>query len=301
MRKSSLNGAGGSALFARIKQWRGGRNRRSAPRFSIPALFAYYWDGGVARAHEVLNISETGAYFNAPLCYPGTIIELTLQTNPHGTNGAGPTPGVLRVPARVVRFDPGGLGVQFVYAYPSQRKEMQTFLGAVRAEGIRVRKASKGQALIEFALTVPLLFVLLANLVNFGAFLFGWITVANAARSGAQYAVMAGASVGGPAPPSAAQVNAVITQDISSLLNRASLKYRVCTNYNGTSTCTGSAGYAPPAAAGDPEAAHYVAGTVDVSYTYQAPIPVFDFVGLGIRATLPSATIHRRAVMRMIQ
>src|SRR5207247_8711258 len=57
------------------------------------------------------------------------------------------------------------------------------------------KSAAGGQALIEFALILPLLLVLIVNVVNFGAFFFAWITVANAARSGAQYMCLGGASV----------------------------------------------------------------------------------------------------------
>ena len=55
---------------------------------------------------------------------------------------------------------------------------------------------------------------------------------------------------------------------------------------------------APPA---DPEPATYILTTVDVTYTFQPPIPLWNFAKLGISATLPPTTIHRRAVMRMLQ
>src|SRR5689334_13196747 len=115
---------------ARIPRSLRARDKRTAPRFAGSGLFAYYWDGGIARAHEVVNISETGAYFNAPVCYVGTIIELTLQTGPNGANGSGTGQTVFRVPAKVARIDPGGLGVQFVFAHINQRKEIRSFLNA---------------------------------------------------------------------------------------------------------------------------------------------------------------------------
>jgi hypothetical protein len=40
---------------------------------------------------------------------------------------------------------------------------------------------------------------------------------------------------------------------------------------------------------------------VDVTYTYQPLISLWSFPGLGIQATIPSTTIHRQAVMRMLQ
>jgi Flp pilus assembly protein TadG len=153
--------------------------------------------------------------------------------------------------------------------------------------------------LIEFALLLPLLFLLIANLVNFGAYLNAWITVANAARAGVQYMVLAGASVGGPAPPEALEITAVVTVDISALINRASLQVRACTNNNGTVTCSGTGGGGSPPS--DPEPLFYVLAAVDVTYTYQPLIPVWSFPRLGIYLTLPSSTIHRSGTMRMLQ
>lgn len=159
-------------------------------------------------------------------------------------------------------------------------------------------RSSRGQALIELAMILPLLFLFIVNVVNFGAFFFAWITIANAARTGAQYKVMGGASVNSPAPATSAQITTLVTNDISSLLNRASLAVRVCTNNNAVVSCAGPGTYVPPA---DPEPAAYVLATVDVTYTYQPPIPLWSFPNLRIYATLPSTTIHRKGVMRMIQ
>ena len=151
---------------------------------------------------------------------------------------------------------------------------------------------------MEFALILPMVFLLIVNAVNFGAFLFAWITVANGARAGAQYMVQGRATVGTPTPATAAQITTLITSDISSLLNRASLAVRVCKNNNGVQACSGPGAYTPPA---DPEPAKYVLVSVDVTYTYQPLLPLWDFPALGIHATLPATTIHRQASMRMLQ
>ena len=60
-----------------------------------------------------------------------------------------------------------------------------------------------------------------------------------------------------------------------------------------------ASGVGRPAA--DPEPEQYVLATVDVTYTYQPLIPLWDFPALGVHATLPPTTIHRTAAMRMIQ
>src|SRR2546426_7791946 len=97
----------------------------------------------------------------------------------------------------------------------------------------RRERSMDGQALIEFGLVLPLLFLFIVNVVNFGGFFFAWITVANGARAGAQYAIMGGASVSAPTPATSWQIAAVVTQGISSLPNRGSFVVRVCSYHNG--------------------------------------------------------------------
>ncbi len=160
------------------------------------------------------------------------------------------------------------------------------------------RPRSTGQALIEFILIFPMLFLMIVNAINFGAFFFDWITVANAARTGVSYWVLGSAAVGAPTPATPAQITTLVTNDISSLLNRSSLVVRVCKNSNGTISCTGSGSGAPTI---DPEAPKYVSASVDVTYTFQPPIPLFTFTNLRIHATLPSTTIHWKATMRVLQ
>lgn len=56
---------------------------------------------------------------------------------------------------------------------------------------IRPQHASesrRGQALIEFALVLPLLLILLVLAIDFGRVFFGWVSLTNAARIGANYA-----------------------------------------------------------------------------------------------------------------
>ena len=165
-------------------------------------------------------------------------------------------------------------------------------------------ESCRGQSLVELALILPLVLLLIVNAINFGAFLYAVITVANAARTGADYMVQAGASVGGAvAPDPTLQVIPLVRADCGSLPNKAvgALTVRVCTNNssNGTTVVTCSDG--STTAPADPEPNTYVAGTVDVTYTYQPLIALWDFPGLHIHATLPTSTIHRQSVTRMIQ
>ena len=163
---------------------------------------------------------------------------------------------------------------------------------------VKDHSGSAGQSLVEFTLILPLIFLLILNAVNFGGFLFAWITIANGARAGAEYMSQGTASIGAPAAPTAAQVTTLVTNDISSLMNRSSLIVRVCTNNSGTIACTGSGSQTPPA---DPDPSSYVLGSVDVTYTFQPFMSAWNFAGLGIYLTLPRTTIHQRAVMRVLQ
>src|SRR6266536_107175 len=152
----------------------------------------------------------------------------------------------------------------------------------------RRRRAGSGQALIEFALVLPLLFLLIILVVNVGSMMYAWVTVSNAARAGAQYAMMGGVSVHGGAPPSAAAITTLVTTDLQSLPNRASAIVTICQNNNATVTCSGAlpAGLSNPP--NDPEnTAIYCLKSVDVNYTYQPFIRVWSFSGLGI--SLPAA------------
>jgi Flp pilus assembly protein TadG len=160
-------------------------------------------------------------------------------------------------------------------------------------------KDNKGQALIEFILILPMVFLLIVNLVNFGGFFYAWITVANAARAGANYASLGGASVGLLGTATGTQITNVIRADIASLPNRSSLVVNVCKNVNGTVSNPPLAGTCTSIPA-DPEPASSILVTVDVTYTYVPFIRVFSFPSLGVYLTLPPTTVYQRAQMRSI-
>lgn len=161
-------------------------------------------------------------------------------------------------------------------------------------------RQKRGNALVEFALVLPLLFLLIVNVVNFGGMLFAWIAVTHATRTGAQYLAMGPSTVGEKMNPSVSNattgVAALVSEDLHALPNSASASVRVCINNNGTITCN-VAGGSPPA---DPEPALFITGTVEVTYTYTPFISAWSFPGLHIFATLPPTTIHRMAVMRLL-
>lgn len=280
---------------------------RGAPRIFEPDLVVYYWDGAVPAGHQLRDVSPTGAYLYTPeRWYPGTIIRLLLQKDePRVTGARAGGPASASIPARVVRHGSDGVAVEFLYRNPGDRQLLAELVAGIAPEAsTQPGKAApknpfrRGQALIEFALIIPLIFLLIVNTVNFGAFLFAWITVANAARAGAQYWVLGSAAVATPTAATASQVTTLVTNDISSLLARSSLVVRACKNNNSVVTCTGAGSQVPPA---DPEPLTYISTSVDVTYTYQPPISLWSFARLGIYATLPPTTVHRQAVMRMLQ
>jgi Flp pilus assembly protein TadG len=285
---------------------------RRASRIFEPKVVVYYWDGSVPTGHQLRDISPTGAYlYTSERWYPGTIIRLLLQKEQTPVVGGEPAVGATAeaasasIPARVIRHGSDGVAVEFLHRNPEDRQFLVQLIAGMPGRASTTpgklaagNRSRRGQALIEFALIVPLLLLLIINAVNFGSFLFGWITIANAARAGAQYWVLGSAAVTTPTAATAGQVTTLVSNDISSLLGRSSLIVRACKNNNSVVTCTGTGSQVPPA---DPEPATYISTSVDVTYTYQPPIPLWSFAKLGIYATLPPTTIHRQAVMRMLQ
>jgi Flp pilus assembly protein TadG len=286
--------------IGKMKGWlaREEEEPRRGPRSIHPEILVYYWDGSAPEGRRVHDISQSGAYICTPeRWYPGTIIRLILQRGRRADSAMAPSASIC-IPARVVRHGSDGVAVEFVFRNRQEEESLRTFLGAipvppggsVPGNGTSRRK---GQALVEFALLVPLVFLLAVNAVNFGGYLFAWITVANAARSGADYMSMSSASVGRPTAATLAQITTLVTNDVASLMNRSSLVVATCTN--NTTAANGCTTFF------DPEAPTYTLATVDVTYTYKPYIPLFSFPKLGIGATLPSSTIHRKAVVRMLQ
>jgi Flp pilus assembly protein TadG len=289
--------------IGRIKRWllhQDDSEMRRAARSSEPEVIVYYWDGSAPEGRRLRDISQSGAYiYTTERWYPGTIVRIILQGCKIAAREDGTTSPAAStcIPARVVRHGADGVAVEFAFRDKEEQESLRTFLARIPPQpeqtvAGKIPLRSAGQALVEFALIIPLVLVLAVNAVNFGGFLFAWITVAGAARSGAQYMIMSSASPGAPAAPSSALVTTLVTNDVFSLLNKASLVVAECTNSTATAACGTSA---------DPEAPTYTLAAVDVTYTYKPLIPLFSFTQLGISATLPAGTIHRKAVMRMLQ
>ena len=68
----------------------------------------------------------------------------------------------------------------------------------------RERSAPPGQALVEFALIAPILFLMLFGIIEGGRFILYYQTLNNATREGARYAIVHGSNSrcpSGPMPP----------------------------------------------------------------------------------------------------
>ncbi|MGB2695482.1 MAG: TadE family protein [Dehalococcoidia bacterium] len=61
-----------------------------------------------------------------------------------------------------------------------------------RPRGRRLANSNRGQSLVEFAFVVPILFILVFGIIDFGVGLHSWITVTNAAREGARLGAVHG-------------------------------------------------------------------------------------------------------------
>jgi Flp pilus assembly protein TadG len=292
--------------FGKMRQWLLQEKEEEepwrAPRSTKPEVVVHYWDGSAPGGRELRDVSQSGAYIYTPeRWYIGTIVRIILQGYPTTTREDGTTAPTAStcIPARVVRHGSDGVAVEFVFRNKEEEEMFREFLAMIPAQPPitvppKVTTKREGQALVEFSLIIPLVLLLAVNAANFGGFIFAWITVVNAARDGAQYMVMSSNSPGQPTPATLAQITALVTADVSSLLNRSSVVVAICYTTATTSCGTFS----------DPEvltSSLYTLATVDVTYTYVPFIPLFSFPHLGISATLPPTAIHRKAVMRMLQ
>ncbi|MCH7998421.1 MAG: pilus assembly protein [Chloroflexi bacterium] len=64
-------------------------------------------------------------------------------------------------------------------------------LKLIRRRTEKGQRGEKGQALVEFALLVPIFLILLFAIVDFGMGFHSWITVTNSAREGARLGAVA--------------------------------------------------------------------------------------------------------------
>jgi hypothetical protein len=168
-------------------------------------------------------------------------------------------------------------------------------------------RSTQGVALIETALTLPLLLLLMLNVVNFGMYMFAWTTVNDAARAAAEYKIYNGVAIGFPGSPTGDQVRfPLVTTALSSLPSTANPNFalKICSNNNNHIDCDTFGKcpvllcLGPPP---DPSPAAHVLYSVDIVYTYMPLFSAFSIPSANIYLTLPTTTIHRQVVMRSMQ
>ena len=131
----------------------------------------------------------------------------------------------------------------------------------IRKRGPRHKKRTRGQALVEFALVIPVFLLVLCGILDFGFMLYSRMTVINASREGARIAVTAAnrktvpSLVSGTVANNATALNSGL---LSTSTNCIAIKTSGSCNW---STQTSSQ-------AGD-------AVSVTVTYTYQTFFPLF--------------------------
>ncbi len=303
-----MNRVASLAHEMKFLEWLRGEPSRVPRAQRHPCLLsASYWNGGTSKAVKVRDISGTGAYLHAPeRWYVGTILNVTLQCE-SGRNAAEPGEFV-SVPCRVVRQGEDGMGVVFMFAGSQDRKAVQHFIERACRDMKVPARGEGGQALIEFALMIPLIFLLIFNAVNFGGFLYSWIAISNAARVGVQDVALGSAYASYPPTASLSNVQTLVQNETASLPG-TSPTVTVCQTHSGSwivyplsstttactltgltqdaETITGLAGASP-----------YTTVVVDVSYTYT---PLLGNFGTSfLSGVSPPTTVHRRTTMRLL-
>jgi Flp pilus assembly protein TadG len=157
----------------------------------------------------------------------------------------------------------------------------------------KIQRTLTGTALLEFTLVFPIFIWLMLNAINFGMYMYDWVTVSNAARAVAEYVVYNGCAVA-TCPAAAAygaNISPLFSTDTSSLPGSAPTLL-VCENFNGTVTTIGGSGTCSTPA--DPEPTAFALYSVDVTYSYS------QLVTSGVTYVLPSS-IHQQVVVRSMQ
>lgn len=201
--------------------------------------------------------------------------------------------------------------------------------GSMRMQGVALGRRSRGQALVETILLVPLMLLIVLNVINFGYFFVVAVNLAASPRSGVEYSILGFATPGafslpaaGP-PSSTTSVSYLSQQDLTGAINAPTgATVQVCSetvglNGSGSSqttkcvSCSGSscgaAGVGNPAPDPDPEAPNFILNRVDVTYTFTPLIPgtPFGLALLPISTCSPSGgnvtcTFHRQVSMRVM-
>jgi Flp pilus assembly protein TadG len=153
-----------------------------------------------------------------------------------------------------------------------------------------IRKRESGQALVETAMVLPLLFLLILGIGSSGICLYYWIEISNAAHAGAVYGIQNSSNAS-----SSSGIQYVARQDASdfgSNLTVTSTPSYVCTaSLNGTSYSSSSS--AITACGGSAYVAELITVTTSASVSLPLSAPALGFPS--------SYTLTGRSVMEVLQ
>lgn len=129
----------------------GRAERRGGPRVPVLGVDAYYSFGSASRRAQVKNISPTGAYLSTTDRWPsGASVLLTLKCRKHSEEHP---ERCVRIPAKVVRHDCDGVGVEFVLEGVSTAQWLDLFSKATsltsRNDPIRVFRFARAFAFLQ--------------------------------------------------------------------------------------------------------------------------------------------------------
>jgi Flp pilus assembly protein TadG len=209
------------------------------------------------------------------------------------------------------------------------RKNQISEAGNMKIARFRSRRNSRGQALLETVLMMPLLIGIVFNALNLGYFLFVIVNLTGATRNAAEYSILGPNSGGGTGYPAACSSCAGATSgtDVASLLyndltgavgNATSASVTVCSPSLGTTagggggaayancvTCTSSTSCGSASSGGssssdeDPEAG-FVLNRVQVKYSFKPLIAgkLFNVIMMSSSFSSGQYTFYRTIEMR---
>jgi hypothetical protein len=172
--------------------------------------------------------------------------------------------------------------------------------------GQRPVGGDQGPALIETAVTLPLILGVAFNLINFGYFWFLIIVLSAAPRVGVEYASQGWLTLQKSSPPATSAIKDLIYENVTNAIKGATtsnVAVQVCSVAKGVDSSTGvtlcdqfGPAYTFPAPAADPESPAWSLDRVDVEYTVSPIIP-----GPAFNVVLPSNLhFHRQVSMRSL-
>jgi len=114
-----------------VRKWLWNGERRRSTRTPVDGVVAFYFSGGVSRAHLVREASLHGAVIETPEdWYPGTLIQLVVQR----PSGNGHPDACVDLWGRVVRRNNAGICLEFIFKTLKERVRLRRLLDNAREE-----------------------------------------------------------------------------------------------------------------------------------------------------------------------